>query len=172
MGVFMVGSIAVIASIVRLYALYVYTTTKDVAYDAIFVCYQVDRSLEGKLTRSQILLLSQIEVNLAIISASAPALRPLFRRSFFGTSYNLSNAYGAGYASHGASGNMYKRSRAKPNGAMELHSLDTKPKHRPGRDMGGSNTSEESILRATGITKTTETMIDIREASQSVQRSS
>ena len=37
MGVFMVGGIAVIASIVRLYALYVYTTTKDVAYDAIFV---------------------------------------------------------------------------------------------------------------------------------------
>jgi hypothetical protein len=33
----MVGGIAVIASIVRLYALYVYTTTKDVAYDAIFV---------------------------------------------------------------------------------------------------------------------------------------
>jgi hypothetical protein len=37
MGVFMVGGIAVIASIVRLYALWVYTTTKDVAYDAIFV---------------------------------------------------------------------------------------------------------------------------------------
>jgi hypothetical protein len=34
----MVGSIAVIASIVRLYALWVYTTTKDAAYDAIFVC--------------------------------------------------------------------------------------------------------------------------------------
>jgi hypothetical protein len=33
----MVGGIAVIASIVRLYALWVYTTTKDVAYDAIFV---------------------------------------------------------------------------------------------------------------------------------------
>lgn len=33
----MVGGIAVIASIVRLYALWVYTTTKDIAYDAIFV---------------------------------------------------------------------------------------------------------------------------------------
>lgn len=37
MGVFMVGGVAVIASIVRLYALWVYTTTVDVAYDAIFV---------------------------------------------------------------------------------------------------------------------------------------
>jgi hypothetical protein len=37
MGVFMVGGVAVLASIVRLYALWVYTTTKDVAYDAIFV---------------------------------------------------------------------------------------------------------------------------------------
>lgn len=37
LGVFMVGGIAVIASIIRLYALYVYTTTKDVAYDAIYV---------------------------------------------------------------------------------------------------------------------------------------
>jgi hypothetical protein len=33
----MVGGIAVIASIVRLYALWVYTTTKDVSYDAIYV---------------------------------------------------------------------------------------------------------------------------------------
>jgi hypothetical protein len=33
----MVGGVAVLASIVRLYALWVYTTTKDVAYDAIFV---------------------------------------------------------------------------------------------------------------------------------------
>jgi hypothetical protein len=37
MGIFMVGGVAVIASIVRLYALWVYTTTKDVSYDAIFV---------------------------------------------------------------------------------------------------------------------------------------
>jgi hypothetical protein len=37
MGVFMVGGIAIIASIIRLFALWVYTNTKDVAYDAIFV---------------------------------------------------------------------------------------------------------------------------------------
>jgi hypothetical protein len=36
-GIFTVGGIAVVASIVRLYALWVYKTTKDVAYDAIYV---------------------------------------------------------------------------------------------------------------------------------------
>jgi hypothetical protein len=39
MGIFMVGGVAVLASIVRLYALWVYSTTKDVAYDAIFVSH-------------------------------------------------------------------------------------------------------------------------------------
>ena len=37
LGVFMVGGIAVIASIVRLYALWIYTITNEVLYDAIYV---------------------------------------------------------------------------------------------------------------------------------------
>jgi len=37
LGIFMLGGVAVIASIMRLYALWVYKTTKDVAYDAILV---------------------------------------------------------------------------------------------------------------------------------------
>lgn len=37
LGVFMVGGVAVIASIVRLYALYVYAVTDDPPYDDIFV---------------------------------------------------------------------------------------------------------------------------------------
>jgi hypothetical protein len=55
LGVFMVGGVAVIASIVRLYALWVYAVTDDPPYDDIFI-----------------LLLSQIETNAAIISAYAP----------------------------------------------------------------------------------------------------
>ena len=39
LGVFMVGGIAVIASIVRLYALWIYTVTNDVSYDAIYVSF-------------------------------------------------------------------------------------------------------------------------------------
>ena len=38
LGIFLVGGIAVLASIVRLYALWVYTVTDDVSYDAIYVC--------------------------------------------------------------------------------------------------------------------------------------
>ncbi|KAJ4360487.1 uncharacterized protein N0V89_001052 [Didymosphaeria variabile] len=159
LGVFLVGGIAAIASIVRLYALYVYTTTQDVAYDAIFI-----------------LLLSQIEVNVAIISASAPALRPLFNKTFMSTSYNRSK-YGAGYGS-GMGSNL--RSRAKSNGQIELYSYDanketgtsssgTGTKHTRGGTSVGSNTSEESILRAGGsnaIMKTTEMRIDVEPISQ------
>lgn len=36
-GIFMTGSVAVAASIVRLNALYIYTVSKDVSYDAIYV---------------------------------------------------------------------------------------------------------------------------------------
>ncbi|CAN9080660.1 unnamed protein product [Alternaria alternata] len=37
MGIFMVGCIAALASILRLYALYNYTVTEDAGYDGIFV---------------------------------------------------------------------------------------------------------------------------------------
>ncbi|KAI4638505.1 hypothetical protein J4E93_010060 [Alternaria ventricosa] len=76
LGVFMVGGVAVIASIVRLYALYVYAVTDDPPYDDVFI-----------------LLLSQIEVNAAIISASAPALRPLLTKAFASSSHNSSGQY-------------------------------------------------------------------------------
>ena len=36
-GIFSTGGVAIVASILRCYALYTYATTKDVAYDAIFV---------------------------------------------------------------------------------------------------------------------------------------
>ncbi|KAE9992261.1 hypothetical protein EG327_009639 [Venturia inaequalis] len=65
LGVFMGGGIAVLASIVRLYALWLYSVSQDVFFDAIYI-----------------LLLSQIEVNMAIISASAPTLLPLFKSAF------------------------------------------------------------------------------------------
>jgi hypothetical protein len=37
MGIFMVGCIAALASILRLYAIYNYTVTEDAGYDGIFV---------------------------------------------------------------------------------------------------------------------------------------
>ncbi|KAJ5504739.1 hypothetical protein N7463_007613 [Penicillium fimorum] len=69
-AILMTGTFASVASIIRLDALYRYTITKDVSYDAI-----------------QILIWSQVEVNVAIISASAPSLRPLFNNTFKGSSY-------------------------------------------------------------------------------------
>ncbi|KAJ5762104.1 uncharacterized protein N7511_005486 [Penicillium nucicola] len=72
-AIFLTGTFASAASIVRLSALYKYMITKDVSYDAI-----------------QILLWTQIEVNIAIISASAPSLRPLFNSVFRGSSYDRS----------------------------------------------------------------------------------
>lgn len=36
-GIFLTGSVAAAASIVRLNALYIYTVSKDIPYDAIFV---------------------------------------------------------------------------------------------------------------------------------------
>ncbi|KAH9206484.1 hypothetical protein DL95DRAFT_248214, partial [Leptodontidium sp. 2 PMI_412] len=68
-GIFSTGGVAILASCLRFYALHVYAVTKDPSYDAIYI-----------------LLWSQIEVNLAIISASAPALRPLFKKTFAGSS--------------------------------------------------------------------------------------
>ncbi|KAH4999209.1 hypothetical protein HBI24_181730 [Parastagonospora nodorum] len=103
-GVFIVGGIAVIASIVRLYALWVYMTTKDVAYDAIFI-----------------LLLSQIEINVAIISASAPAIRPLFNGTFLSPSYNWSNRYSASCGERGRTSNAFSGHQSHSNGQTELH---------------------------------------------------
>ncbi|KAE8318329.1 hypothetical protein BDV41DRAFT_591041 [Aspergillus transmontanensis] len=67
---FLSGAFASVALIVRLNGLYKYNITKDVSYDAI-----------------QILFWSQIEVNVAIISASALSLRPLFANVFKSLSY-------------------------------------------------------------------------------------
>ena len=61
-GIFSVGSIAVLASIIRIYALYLWSSDSDVPYQG-----------------ARILLWSQIEINTAIISSSIPALKPLFK---------------------------------------------------------------------------------------------
>ncbi|XTI83124.1 hypothetical protein V2W45_1228276 [Cenococcum geophilum] len=140
-GIFLTGTVAVIASIARLIALYIFTTTKDIMYNAIFI-----------------LLWSQIEVNLAIISASAPALRPIFNKAFQTSSYNQQGAYGG---SHSA-GNAFPRGqRVKGNGQIELYSYNGDGNNAVA--ISGGSTSEELILEDDGITKTVETRIDIEE---------
>ncbi|KAL3470890.1 hypothetical protein BJX99DRAFT_238582 [Aspergillus californicus] len=112
-AIFLTGTFASAASIARLNALYKYTVTKDVSYDAI-----------------QILLWSQIEANVAIISASAPSLRPLFHRIFKGSSYGRARPSTGPYAAYGTYGNgaesNYRRTLTGHNthGAIELTSRD------------------------------------------------
>ncbi|KAI4647243.1 uncharacterized protein J4E79_010394 [Alternaria viburni] len=108
LGVFMVGGVAVIASIVRLYALYLYAVTDDPPYDDVFI-----------------LLLSQIEVNAAIISASAPALRPLLTKAFMSSSHNSSGQYPVSYGLGGPNSKMLSRTvRTRSRGHMELYSFN------------------------------------------------
>lgn len=119
------------------------------------------------LTARQILLLSQIEINVAIISASFPTLRPLLKN----TSLSLSrtDAYGSsgfrGTIGSGPGLNSNSRSRVKSGGQIELLSFAGRnPTAKQKSYAGGrSNTSEESILKDDGITKTTETTVDFGE---------
>ncbi|OAL02418.1 hypothetical protein IQ06DRAFT_291821 [Phaeosphaeriaceae sp. SRC1lsM3a] len=154
LGVFMVGGLAVIASIVRMYALYLYNTTKDISYDAIFI-----------------LLLSQVEVNIAIVSASAPTLRPLLKNTALALSQSdkYGDRYGSGHRNTiGSTPTTKNRSRNRASAQFELYSFGgrsgmTKQKGHVG---GRSNTSEESILKDDVITKTTETTVDFERLSQ------
>ncbi|EPS38941.1 hypothetical protein H072_7311 [Dactylellina haptotyla CBS 200.50] len=61
-AIFSVGAIAVAGSVARLWSLWKYQHTLDVSYDAIFI-----------------LLFSHVEINLAMMCACAPALKPLFK---------------------------------------------------------------------------------------------
>jgi hypothetical protein len=119
------------------------------------------------LTTAQILLLSQIEINVAIVSASFPTLRPLLKNTPL--SLSRTDAYGSsgfrGTIGSGPGINSNTRNRVKSGGQIELISYGgrnpaTKQKSYTG---GRSNTSEESILKNDGITKTTETTVDFGE---------
>lgn len=138
-GIFSVGSISIIASAMRFYALYTYVNTKDVAYDAIYI-----------------LLWSQIEINIALISASAPALRPLFKKTF-GSSGGASS-----FTPYGGT-NAYARSQR--GGPLELHSYRGRNETvvAKGDHDQGSHSSQEHLTRKiagqNSIVKTVETTI-------------
>ncbi|KAM0717774.1 hypothetical protein Q7P37_006106 [Cladosporium fusiforme] len=85
-GIFMLGGGAVIASGVRIWALWRYFYGTEITYDAVLI-----------------LLWSQIEINTGIICASIPSLRPLFRRTFNNTTYSH------GYHESGTSGILPQR---------------------------------------------------------------
>ncbi|KAL4955483.1 hypothetical protein BDW69DRAFT_204479 [Aspergillus filifer] len=134
-AIFLTGTFASAASIARLNALYKYTVTEDVSYDAI-----------------QILLWTQIEVNVAIISASAPSLRPLFNRIFKGSSYGRKRPSATPYGVYGTYGNgesNYRRTIMTHNnthGAIELTSRDDETHtHNAGLHARSSSRAELAI---------------------------
>lgn len=169
LGVFTGGGIAVLASIVRLYALWLYSVSQDVFFDAIYVrrAFIVCPPL---LTAVQILLLSQIEVNMAIISASAPTLLPLFKSAFpsSSSSYNQPGTpYGVGEMSidgHGSSA---------PNQHVELpsyhHHHGMEHKYKSTKRCLTYTSSEEFII-GDSITKNTDMQVDVEYPSTPVNR--
>ncbi|KAJ5160783.1 uncharacterized protein N7482_007787 [Penicillium canariense] len=149
-AIFLSGAFASAASIARLNALYKYTVTKDVSYDAI-----------------QILLWSQIEVNVAITSASAPSLRPMFNSIFKSSSYfesygNYNHPSNNMYGAYSAP-NHRRTLRPGTQGAIELSSRDDENytvttvgisgTHAPN---GGQGSEERILAPKSNITKTIE----------------
>ncbi|KAL2786163.1 hypothetical protein BJX66DRAFT_328761 [Aspergillus keveii] len=134
-AIFLTGTFASAASIARLNALYKYTVTEDVSYDAV-----------------QILLWSQIEVNVAIISASAPSLRPLFHRILKGSSYGRqrpSNSPYAGYGTYGNGESNFRRTltgaAGTHHGAIELKSRDDDAYARRGPSVSRSTSKTRKV---------------------------
>jgi hypothetical protein len=156
--VFLVGGVAAVSSVVRLYALYLYNTSKDIPYDTIFVRNRLDISKYYSLTIAKILLLSQIEIKLGIISASAPSIQSLFHK----TSPSRSKASGSDHVD--TIGSAPSRSRRHTDTELRMmdgYSATTRRKSGAGATMGSS--SEESILREVGITKTMEMTVEFDE---------
>lgn len=80
--VFGAGIFAVIMSVIRLRSIYIYTTATDIFQDAIAVSvrfsgYFTSRYLPN-FVPEQVNFWSTIEVNVAILCASVPALKPIF----------------------------------------------------------------------------------------------
>ncbi|KAF3916979.1 hypothetical protein ABW20_dc0105543 [Dactylellina cionopaga] len=151
-GIFSVGSIAVIASCARIYALHVWSVSKDVPYDG-----------------ANILIWSQIEINAALISCSIPALKPLFKATFSGSTHaqGYQDGYYSGNSRTGASAafgkdrgyvfesmNHDRVYNNKQNGTVKVYST------------GQPTESEENIVRRTDedrdrIIKTVEVKINL-----------
>ncbi|KAF4301271.1 hypothetical protein GTA08_BOTSDO07108 [Botryosphaeria dothidea] len=93
-GIFSVGFVAVLASILRLWTLTIWARTKDVPY-----------------TGGPILIWTQIELNSAIISASFPAMKALFAHTFSENPSTRQSSSGARYFKYGYGANSAEKSK-------------------------------------------------------------
>ncbi|GJC92583.1 hypothetical protein ColKHC_01409 [Colletotrichum higginsianum] len=148
--VFLAGGVSIVVAILRVHELRRKLYNLDPSYDA--------RNGIGDTY-------SAIEVNLSIIAACIPALRPLFRRWMPGMFSNKSSADNAGYNS-GAGGGQYARYGAGTgngtgNGRINRNTVGN---GFPMKDMRSMHTeirghspdgSEEEIMTFNGIIRTT-----------------
>ncbi|KAL1586935.1 hypothetical protein WHR41_04015 [Cladosporium halotolerans] len=140
-GIFMIGGFAVIASVIRIHALWAYFNSENPGYDAIGV-----------------LLWGQIEINVGIICASIASLRPLFKSAFSG-SQSRSKSSGLQYHA----GQHYALGSRQYGEGIDLATGDSKTRVNTKieaelRDM--DNDSQELILdKEEGIMRTIETQI-------------
>lgn len=174
--VFSIGGIAVIASIVRINALYIFQHSTDIPCKLFSILHIVFlHSLTTPDDGIYILIWSQVgsflvflvrlcgladihlkvEISVAIISASAPALRP-FLKSIIGGSSVGKSAYSRTYG--GSQQNQVTRNRIHLqsfNGTGREAGITTNVS---GRDM---NESEENIVAKGGIIRTTDVRVEI-----------
>ena len=102
---------------------------------------------------------------MAIISASAPALKPLFHKALFGPLNSISKRTGASYgSSRGGTGIAIQPTiPANRNGQIELHSVGDHDRTTLIQALKGSEpnkTSEAQVTNDDGITMTTRVDVD------------
>ncbi|RKU47478.1 hypothetical protein DL546_000730 [Coniochaeta pulveracea] len=119
---------------------------------------------------------SAIETNLAIITASAPALRPLFRQWFPRLFSSGHTGQGSGYPdTYGLSNNHRSRTTATANGSvtpgMMLKDIKNKADHKIVRSQSPT-ASEEEIMTFNGIMRTTNVRISYADEDAATQDSS
>ncbi|RSL45993.1 hypothetical protein CEP53_010525 [Fusarium sp. AF-6] len=164
LGIFAIGAFVPIVAIIRLVNIYklLYLNEKAQHYNIAYVW-------------------TPVEVNLAIISCSMPALRPLFSRMFpklFGNSSDKSSEKPYGSSWMAFSNANSKRSRATGNrdghsGGFMLNDLHPSRKHAHTEIRGVSPTgSEEEIMTYDGILRTTNVNVSYEDAKRSEVASS
>ncbi|KAI1388552.1 uncharacterized protein F4822DRAFT_429170 [Hypoxylon trugodes] len=138
-GVFMLGVLVTVVSVIRLY--FLAQNFNDTSPDKNF---------------SIGFCVSSIECNLAILTASAPALWPLFRRIPFFKSTGDRSYYGHqkyGGTSHGQQG--YIRTTDGPESSNNIGLKDMSGR-RVRTEVRSARDSDEEILTGTGIMRTTQ----------------
>lgn len=111
---------------------------------------------------------SSVEVNLAIITATIPTLRPLFRKWFpnlFSGSSGRSNGrpYYNTYGSRSRGAHTLQSDDRDPSNIVSLKKMGGARAHQAEVTTASPNTSEEEIMRYHGIMRTTNVQVEYDE---------